>query len=391
MPKIKVDTTGVIELRGTVVSTRSQASDAISYIAQARNGIDMNTAASENVSYRINRLYARMQAQQTKLSQYENCLTRVNEQFTSSDRSIANQAKEINYLLDQILTAPFIQTRNFLDIEAEKMNLLDLLCLFTNGSTDLRDILWTMLSGAGALSVLYNIIHGIDDNVDTFNSIYADNTWFGAEYNSNSHKLDGWIWKEGTEVDTDSYYAGVNGYLGKVEAKADTDASLFKTETKREYEDGKWVEKDITTLINIAAEAGISGSILAGDAKVSTGDDMLGVEAKAEGSVGNASAEAKGRFSVGEDGVNAYVKGEAIVSAVEGKASGTINILGIEITVKASGYAGAVGVEGEVGVKNGKFVLEGGGAAGIGGSLGIEIGLNEEGWDNFVDFITFWD
>ena len=94
---------------------------------------------------------------------------------------------------------------------------------------------------------------------------------------------------------------------------------------------------------------------------------------------------------MGEDGVNAYVKGEAIVSAVEGKASGTINILGIEITVKASGYAGALGVEGEVGIKNGNFVLYGGGAARIGGAVGIEVGINETGWDNFVDFITFWD
>lgn len=35
---------------------------------------------------------------------------------------------------------------------------------------------------------------------------------------------------------------------------------------------------------------------------------MLGVEGKAEGSVGTAKAEAKGKFSVGEDGVNANVK-----------------------------------------------------------------------------------
>lgn len=42
-------------------------------------------------------------------------------------------------------------------------------------------------------------------------------------------------------------------------------------------------------------------------------------------------------------------------------------------------------------IEDNKFVLEGGAAALIGGSAGIEIGFNDEGWDNFVDFIVFWD
>ena len=100
---------------------------------------------------------------------------------------------------------------------------------------------------------------------------------------------------------------------------------------------------------------------------------------------------AKGQFSVGEDGVNMNLKGETMVSAIEGEASGTINILGLEITGKVGGYAGAAGIKGKVGIEDNKFVLEGGAAALLGGSVGIEIGFNEEGWDNFVDFLTFWD
>ena len=80
-----------------------------------------------------------------------------------------------------------------------------------------------------------------------------------------------------------------------------------------------------------------------------------------------------------------------MVSAVEGKAEGTINILGLEITGKVGGYAGAAGVEGKVGIEDNKLVIEGGVAALIGGSAGLEIGFNEVGWDNFVDFIIFWD
>ena len=35
--------------------------------------------------------------------------------------------------------------------------------------------------------------------------------------------------------------------------------------------------------------------------------------------------------------------------------------------------------------------MEGGLAALVGVNAGIEIGFNDEGWSNFVDFITFWD
>ena len=57
-------------------------------------------------------------------------------------------------------------------------------------------------------------------------------------------------------------------------------------------------------------------------------------------------------------------------------------------TGKVGGYAGAVGVEGKVGIEDNKFVLEGGAAAVIGGSAGIEIGFHDEGWDNFCLLYT---
>lgn len=82
-----------------------------------------------------------------------------------------------------------------------------------------------------------------------------------------------------------------------------------------------------------------------------------------------------------------------MVAAVEGKASGTINILGLEITGKVGGYAGAAGVGGKIGIEDNKFVLEGKVAALLGLSAGVEIGFNDTGWSNlksdFVDFISF--
>lgn len=222
--------------------------------------------------------------------------------------------------------------------------------------------------------------------------------WLGYELADGNPGITAWVGKANAEAQNEWGYAGVNAYLGKAEANADADFAFMETTKEREYVDGKWVERTVTKFIEAEAGAGASVSVLAGDGEAGVGTDMLGAEVGAEGSVGNAKAEVKGEFSVTEDGVNANVGGKAIVSAVEGEASGTINILGIEIKGTIGGYAGAVGAEGKIGIEDNKFVMEGGVAALLGVSGGVEIGFNDEGWDNFtegvedfVDFVTFWD
>lgn len=240
-------------------------------------------------------------------------------------------------------------------------------------------------------------------------SATADADWLGYEVADDHPGITAWLGKASAQAQNEWAYAGVNAYLGKAEAEADADFSFMQTTKKKEYKDGEWTEKTVTTFVNAEASAGASVSVLAVDAEAGVGNDMLGVEVEAEGSAGNAKAEVKGEFSVGEDGVNANLQGELMVSAVEGEAKGTINILGIEITGKIGGHAGALGVGGKAGVENNKFVIEGEVAALLGVSAGVEIGFNEEGWNNFtegvekgwndftegvedfVDFATFWD
>lgn len=222
----------------------------------------------------------------------------------------------------------------------------------------------------------------------------VDGGWFGYEFDEDNPGVTAWIGKGSAWVGDDSAYAGVNGYLGKGEAAAKADGGFMKNKTTKEYEDGKWTEKESFQFFFAEAGAAAGVSAAEGDASAGVGNGMLGMEGKVEGSALSASAEAKGKASVGEDGVNAYAEGKLMVSAVEGKASGTISILGFDITGEVGGYAGAAGVEGKIGIEDGKLVIKGGAAALIGGSAGIEIGINEEGWDNFVDFIdfiTFWD
>ena len=211
--------------------------------------------------------------------------------------------------------------------------------------------------------------------------------WLGYKVSDKNPGITAWGGKASAEAKNDWAYAGVNGYLGKVEAEGKAKAGFMQYNIKDKYKDSDWSQKEKLDWIYAEASAGVSASAAEGDAKAGLGNDILGTEVKADGSLGNATAEAKGTFSVGEDGLNANLKGKALVSAAEGKASASINLLGLEVTGSIGGYAGAAGAEGKVGVEDGKFVIEGGVAALIGFSIGVEIGLNETGWD----FITFWD
>ena len=234
-----------------------------------------------------------------------------------------------------------------------------------------------------------NKISVLDDSRTPLTNKTGD--WVGYEFSEDNPGVTAWIGKAGAKAQNEWGYAGVNAYLGKAEGEVKTDFAFMKKKKEKEYREGKWEEKERMYFIN--AEAGAGGSISAAaiDGEVGLGSDMLGIEGKAEGTAGNAKAEVKGAFSISEDGVTAKVQGEALVSAVEGEASGTINILGLEVTGKVGGYAGAVGVEGKLGVEDNKFVMRAGAAALLGVSGEVEVGFNDEGWDNFVDFIVFWD
>jgi len=217
----------------------------------------------------------------------------------------------------------------------------------------------------------------------------ADADWLG--YEIDGAKITAYGGKAYAQVQNEAAYAGVNGYLGQVDAGLESDFSFMETKTKKEYKDGKWTEKTTTEFLNAEIGAGVDVSIVAADGEAGIGSDMLGAEVSGEGALGNAELSGKGEFSVGEDGIELNAKGKAMVSAAEGEVEGTINILGLEITGTLGGYAGGLGVEGEIGLDDGKFKIKGGAAALLGGSVGLEIGFNETGWDNFVDAITFWD
>lgn len=258
-----------------------------------------------------------------------------------------------------------------------------------NGSLSLREfkkfLEWLLLFHPG-ISFTSGLLN------DTVHST-AILDFLGVEFANGHPGVTAWLGKTSAKVSGGLGSAEVNAYLGKAKAEVKAEGGIMKSTTKREYEDGKWTEKETLKFLYGGVGAAASAAIFAADVKGTLGNDLLGLEGKAEGTAGSAKLEGKANFSVGEDGITAVAKGEAMVTAVEGKASGTINILGLEITGKVGGYAGAAGVEGKIGIEDNKFVVEGGVAALLGVSAGVEIGFNNTGWSNlksdFVDFISF--
>lgn len=258
-------------------------------------------------------------------------------------------------------------------------------------------ILDLILPTTGLIYITSGMYKGDDPTVLDYSrtpSSDAGAEWLGYEVDGT--KVTAWGGKAYAEVQNEVGYAGVNTYLGKVETGMKSDFSFMETETKRKYVNGEWTEETTTEFLKAEIGGGVDVSVLAVDGKAGVGSDMLGAEVSGEGSLGNAEVSGKAEFAISEDGIDLNAKGKAMVTAAEGEVEGTINILGLEITGKLGGYAGGLGVEGSIGLdknENGDVTFESklGAAALFGVSVGVEIGFNETGWDNFVDAVTFWD
>lgn len=262
------------------------------------------------------------------------------------------------------------------------------------GKSEVIPSLWDLvLPTTGLIYITSGLYKG--DTPTVFDYSRNPHSDAGAEwggYEIEGAKVTAWGGKAYAEIQNEVGYANVNAYCGKIDAGVKSDFSFMESKTKKEFRNGEWTEKTTTEFLNAEIGAGVDMAILAVDGEAGIGSDMLGAEVEGEGSLGNAELSGKGKFSISEeDGIELTAKGKAMVSAAEGEVKGTINILGLEITGSLGGYAGALGVEGEAYFDDGKIKLKGGAAAIIGGSVGIEIGFNETGWDNFVDAVTFWN
>lgn len=359
-----------------------------------------------------------------KLNRYAQRIATVNTRISRLDRRLDSLYMKVgllglwNLIQADVLTSyswRLTRCKIYLEQTADDFDAIEKLLLNENPTDfNVTDISWidfkdkviitkshSVLSALGMVSpitgLLYlasGIVYGntpIGSDISRKASMIFDLAGMEYEVEEEGNSITAWGKRWNTNVENESVYANVNAYLGKVEIVNNSDFAFMETNNEKKYQNGEWIDDAETAYVVAEIGTGMSISMLAVDMEAGAGTDMLGVEVDMEGSAGNVTTEVKGEFSITDGGVNVNVGGEAMVSAVEGKASGTINILGVEITGHVGGYAGALGVEGKIGIEDNKFVMSGGAAALLGVSGGVKIGFNDEGWDNFVDFVTFWD
>ena len=425
MSRTLINVGAVIDATNQINSAKSSVSSAKSLFTRTKNGVDEKIKTRYNIDARLSVVSNQLSSIDSQMSKIRSTVQNGANLYRTTDNTVESWREDIKNSVgaqsSSLASSNWASYFIGLDKSSEpvtkrvptssKNSSLERFLSKTKPYA-IASILNSVSPVTGLLYITSGLYKGDSLSItdpSRVKSASTDADWLGYETEDDHPGITAWLGKASAQAQNEWGYAGVNAYLGKAKAEADADFSFMESTKKKEYKNGKWTEKTVTKFINAEASAGASVSVLAADAEAGVGNDMLGAEIEAEGSAGNAKAEVKGEFSVGEDGVNANLQGELMVSAVEGEAKGTINILGIEITGKIGGHAGALGVGGKAGIEDNKFVLEGEVAALLGVSAGVEIGFNDEGWNNFtegvkdgwndftegvgdfVDFVTFWD
>lgn len=372
MSRIYVEFAG-LELIGTNCKSMSSTIDEIkSDLKNTIRGLDWDVRYADNINSTANQIVR-------KLDQYSDALA-------AYQRFIADARKDYVALdeYDKLdLTADAQSKSSFADILTEAI---------TIAKSNATKAVWNVMTpGTGLLYITSGLAVGKTPQIfkDPSRTPSSSTYKYGRGYElADDHQgITAWLGKAGAEAQNEWGYANVNAYVGKVESKVKSEFFQFSLEKKAD-EDGDKPSFDFTV-----ADVGVdfTAALFATDAHAGVGNDMLGLDLDGEMGLGVLKLGAGGKVSFDEEGLNVNAEAKALVTAAEGKVSGTFNILGLEIKGTAKGYAGALGVEAKAGIEDNKLVLEGGAAALLGGSVGVEIGFNDEGWDNFVDFVTFWD
>ena len=380
MAKIKIEPSKAKAVLGRQDSLENTLKELCQDVDSIRSGLRYKIAGQENISQRLREVAEQITREQQSTGALRSGLEEIillYEQSEGKNRDLVAAEKmsiQENSGVEKSTIEEYLSKLFEGIMEGKPLSVLGALSLISPGT-----------------ALLY-LASGIPFILDTSTNTHFSGglSGLGYELSESNPGVTAWVGKASGKAEGDWGNVEVNGYVGKVEAETKAEFKFMEFETEKKYQDGEWTNReDSWSFVDAELGIGVTGSLLAGDAKSTIGTDNLGTEIELEGGLGNATLEGAGEFSIGDDGVNANLSGKAMISAAEGEASGTINILGFEITGKVGGYAGAVGGEGKVGIEDNKFVIEGGAAALLGVSFGVEIGFNDQGWSDFLDLITF--
>lgn len=415
MAVIRVDTNGLVTIRQLVSNIETQISNANIQFTYAKNDVDFKTAASADISNRLRSLQRRMKVQETKLSQYSATLYNVTNQFSDTDKSVAQNAKDIEYLLLRMIIGDFASsTKENLSIFERKNTLKYLLSQFGVTAFDRYGLIYPLpifrfndwakvvakhaskpwfvkflkddweLEGAllAGTAVATGTILGFNS------SLTMEGELVGGSLKTKSHAK----WKPekgevniGKSVEAEGYLAkgsldGNIGYLGGTISGTVGSAATKGTLGVSLYKNGK---------LSPAIEAKIKAeaAVAKGEAEVNFGTDetdihvkgsgtLLGAEAEAGASAGKITYQDESGATKTEYGVSAKAGAEAYLA--QGKVSGGLTLFGIDFDVGVSGKAGGAGASASA------RATTGGASGSIGAGLGLGVGLEiSVDWSEF--------
>lgn len=136
MAKIKINTVGVSALKSRTRTIKSKANDCVDVVSYVRKNIDVEVSSSADIASRLRTLQKRMQAQEDKMAKYEAFLDRVNDDFTAADRRISKQAKNVQYLLNKVISLQGVsKTRQSLESVEHFQKIAKIAALFGVATT----------------------------------------------------------------------------------------------------------------------------------------------------------------------------------------------------------------------------------------------------------------
>lgn len=268
--------------------------------------------------------------------------------------------------------------------------------------------LFPVITGSSTMPLI-NILHGVIPTGKNSSKSLLESIFGGGEFSSN-YKNDFWKKKQNElkkwyeknkdvkksekiatileykkEWSAEKTYYRLKGEGKSKYAQGSYDVKVASAETHAEGHIGMYVyEKDANgnTVKKLAPSLGFdvgASATLAtasGGGKIGLGKDnnMLGVLADGEVTVGSVDVGLKGNVSLFSDSPEAYVSANAEAVAAEAKGSVGVSLLGTEAKL-TGGVKVGIGAHADVGYVDGKLKVDIGASIGLGADVGFEIDI----------------
>lgn len=109
MARIRVDSSGIAEMRMSMEQQAQTMQRVEQAVGQVLANLDVKISSTDNIKQSLSSLKKSASKGREALFDMSGALTRVNDEFLSTDHAISEQARDIDYLMDSILADDFVK------------------------------------------------------------------------------------------------------------------------------------------------------------------------------------------------------------------------------------------------------------------------------------------